>query len=72
VDAPVATLTFRASRDGPVVARASQVANATEPTTSCDPMYLTLFGKEQTPLLEGVAAIRTIQELLRVQFALTP
>jgi hypothetical protein len=71
-DAPLVTLTFRAARGGPVVAQPSELADATEPTTGCDPMNLTLFGKPQTPLLDGAAAIRTVQQLLGVKHALAP
>jgi hypothetical protein len=71
-ETPVVTLTFRGSRHGQVLAQATQLATATEPTTECDAMGLTLHGKPQTPLLKGAAAIRTIQQLLGVQLALTP
>jgi hypothetical protein len=71
-DAPLVTLTFRTTPGGKVVAQASELATATEPTTGCDPMNLTLFGKQQTPLLDGAAAILTVQQLLGTKLTLTP
>jgi hypothetical protein len=67
-DTPVVTLTFRATPVGQVVAQVTQLASPAV-TTSCDPMSLTLFAKRQTPLLDGGAAIRTIQRLLGVRLA---
>ena len=68
-DAPVVTFTFRRDPDGPVVARASELAAATEPTTPCDPMTLTIEGRRWHPLLGGAAVVRTAQRLLRVGLA---
>jgi hypothetical protein len=71
-DTPVVTLTFRASRAGRVLAQASELATATEPTTGCDAMSLTLRGKPQTPLLKGAAALHAITKRLGVQRSLAP
>jgi hypothetical protein len=71
-DGPLVTITFRRTRGGQAIAEASELAAATEPTTGCDPMNLTLFGKPKTPLLDGAAAIRTVQRLLGVKHALAP
>jgi len=69
-DTPVVTLTFHATPHGRIVAQATQLAWPTV-TTACDPMNLTLYGRRQTPLLlDGGAAIRTIQRLLGVTLAL--
>jgi hypothetical protein len=66
-DAPVVTFMFRRALDGPVVARASELAAATEPTTPCDPMTLTIAGRRWHPLLGGAAVVRTAQRLLGVR-----
>jgi hypothetical protein len=68
-DAPVVTFTFRRAPDGPVVARATELAAATEPTTPCDPMTLTIEGRRWHPLLGGAAVVRTAQRLLGVRLA---
>jgi hypothetical protein len=68
-DAPVVTFTFRHDLDGAVVARASELAAATEPTTPCDPMTLTIEGRRWHPLLGGAAVVRTAQRLLGVRLA---
>jgi hypothetical protein len=63
-EAPVVTFIFRHDLGGPVVARASELAAATEPTTPCDPMTLTIDGRRWHPLLGGAAVVRTAQRLL--------
>ena len=68
-DAPMVTFTFRRALDGPVVARATELAAATEPTTPCDPMTLTIEGRRWHPLLGGAAVVRTAQRLLGVRLA---
>jgi hypothetical protein len=69
---PVVTFTFRAKRHGPIVAQASQLASATEPTTGCDAMSFSIRGRPQTPLLGGARVVRTVQRLVGVQLALSP
>jgi hypothetical protein len=68
-DAPVVTFTFRRALGEAAVARASQLASATEPTTPCDPMTLTITGRRWTPLLGGAAVVRAAQRLLGVRLA---
>lgn len=65
--APVVTFTFRRDLGGPVVARASELAAATEPTTPCDPMTLSIGGRRWTPLLGGAGVVRSAQRLLGVR-----
>jgi hypothetical protein len=68
-DAPVVTFTFRRALGEAAVVRASQLASATEPTTPCDPMTLTITGRRWTPLLGGAAVVRAAQRLLGVRLA---
>ena len=67
VDAPVVTFTFRRALGGPAVAQATELAAATEPTTPCDAMTLTIAGRRWTPLLGGAAVVRDAQRLLGVR-----
>ncbi|HET7051964.1 MAG TPA: hypothetical protein VFI54_27080 [Solirubrobacteraceae bacterium] len=69
--APVVTFTFRASDGGTVLARASELASAREPTTSCDPMTFSIRGHPQTPLLGGAAVVHAAGRLLRVHLQTT-
>jgi hypothetical protein len=64
--APVVTFTFRASDGGTVLASASELASAREPTTSCDPMTFSIRGRPQTPLLGGAAVVHAAGRLLGV------
>jgi hypothetical protein len=69
---PVVTFTFRAKRHGPIVAQATQLASATDPTTGCDAMSFSIRGRPRAPLLGGAKVVRTVQRLLGVQLALSP
>jgi hypothetical protein len=71
-DAPVVTFTFRASDEGTVLASASELASAREPTTSCDPMTFSIRGHPQTPLLGGAAVVGQAGRLLGVHLQTTP
>jgi hypothetical protein len=64
---PVVTFTFRAATGGPVLADASEPAYATEPTTPCDPMTITIQGRRGTPLLGGASVVHAAQEMLRIK-----
>jgi hypothetical protein len=66
VDAATVTFTFRASDGGTVLATASELASAREPTTACDPMTFIIRGRPQTPLLGGAAVLRRAGRLLGV------
>lgn len=66
-NAPVVTFTFRAATGGPVLADASEPAYATEPTTPCDPMTITVLGRRWTPLLGGASVVHAAQEVLRIK-----
>jgi hypothetical protein len=66
-DAAVVTFTFRAAPSGPVLARASEPAYATEPTTPCDPMTITIQGRRWTPLLGGATVVHAAQRMLRIK-----
>lgn len=66
-NAPVVTFTFRAATGGPVLADASEPAYATEPTTPCDPMTITIQGRRWTPLLGGASVVHAAQEMLRIK-----
>ena len=68
-DAPVVTFTFRRELGGAVIARASELASAVEPTTACDPMTLTIEGHPWPPLLGGAAVVHAAQRLLGVRLA---
>ena len=65
--APVVTFTFRASDGGTVLARASQLAAAREPTTPCDPMTFSMRGHPRTPLLGGARVLTEASRLLGVR-----
>jgi hypothetical protein len=67
VDAPVVTFTFRRVLGGRVLARAAELAAATEPTTPCDPMTLMIGGRQWTPLLGGAGVVRVAQHVLGVR-----
>lgn len=68
-DAPVVTFTFRRELEGAVIARASELASAVEPTTACDPMTLTIGGHPWPSLLGGAAVVHHAQRLLGVRLA---
>jgi hypothetical protein len=61
--------TFYASAGRPALASASELADVTEPTTSCEPLDFSLDGTPQTPLLEGAAFLEAVQQLLGVPLA---
>jgi hypothetical protein len=65
----VVTLVFRESGRGGVLAVASESANATGPTTVCDPMFFSIRGKQQTPLLEGPKVVAETERLLSVKLS---
>jgi hypothetical protein len=67
VGAPLVTFTFRRDLTGPAVAQATELASATEPTTPCDPMTLSIDGRRWTPLLGGAAVVRAAQRLIGVR-----
>jgi hypothetical protein len=69
--APVVTFTFRRRLGGAVVARATQLAGAVEPTTACDPMTLSIEGRRWPPLLGGAAVVHNAQRLLGIRLART-
>jgi hypothetical protein len=69
---PVVTFTFRASDGGTVLARASELASAREPTTNCDPMTFSIRGRSQTPLLGGAAVVHEAGRLLGVHLQTPP
>jgi hypothetical protein len=69
---PVVTFTFRASDGGTVLARASELASAREPTTSCDPMTFSIRGHAKTPLLGGAAVVAKAGRLLGVHLQTPP
>jgi hypothetical protein len=66
VDGPFVTFTFRVTQGGRALAQASEPAWATEPTTACDPMTLTISGRVQTPLLGGASVVQKAEALLGV------
>lgn len=66
------TFTFRASDGGTVLATASELAFATEPTTPCDPMSFSIRDHPQTPLLGGASVIRKASRLLGVHLQTAP
>ena len=66
VDGPLVTFTFRATLRGQVLAQASEAAWASEPTTACDPLRLTISGREQAALLDGASVIQEAQAMLGV------
>jgi hypothetical protein len=66
VDGPLVTFTFRATLRGQVLAQASEAAWASEPTTACDPLRLTISGREQAALLGGASVIQEAQAMLGV------
>jgi hypothetical protein len=70
-ESPIATFAFRAERGRAIVAQASQIANATQPTTGCDPMNLSIRGRPETPLRGGVGVLRQVGQLLGIQLALS-
>jgi hypothetical protein len=68
LNAPRVTFTFRASAGGRVLAQASQ--NVVQgPTTSCDPMSLTIEGRSQTALLGGSGFLAAVGKLLGLALA---
>jgi hypothetical protein len=64
VEQAFVTLTFSATRGGPVLARASEPASAA--ISECEPMQLTISGHAQTPLLDGATVVALAQKLLGV------
>jgi hypothetical protein len=64
VDGPFVTFTFRATSRGPILAKASEAAWASEPSTACAPMRLTIEGREQTALLDGPSVVGAAEHLL--------
>ncbi|MGH2914532.1 MAG: hypothetical protein ACRDMX_06050, partial [Solirubrobacteraceae bacterium] len=64
---PMATLTVRHKTRGPALASASQLAAATEPTTPCDPMSLTIRRRRRTPLLGGAGVVHAVQAMLGIR-----
>ncbi len=65
--APEVTFTFRTAPRGPVLAHASEPAYATEPTTPCDPMTITIDGRRWTPLLGGASVVHATQQMLHIK-----
>ena len=63
VNGPTVTFTFRASSGGRVLAHASQ-RFVLGPTTACDPMSLSIEGRQQTPLLGGSTFLGAVGKLL--------
>lgn len=63
----VVTFTFRARVHSGVLARAREPADATEPTTPCDPMTLVIEDRRWTPLLGGAAVVHRVQRMLGVK-----
>jgi len=63
---PLVTFSFREGPGGPVVAAATELAQAREPTTACDPLDLQVRGRWEDPLLGGAAVVRDAQRLLGV------
>jgi hypothetical protein len=66
VDGPFVTFTFRATRAGSMLAQASEAAWASEPSSPCEPMQLTIEGRPQADLLDGPSVVRSAQALLGV------
>ena len=71
VNGPTVTFTFRASAGGSVLAQAIQMV-VHGPTTACDPMRLTIAGRQQTPLLGGSSFLVAVGKLLGLQLAASP
>jgi len=65
-DSATITFSFRARRGGAALAQASELASATEPTTSCDAMSFSVRGHTETPLLDGPAVVARVERLLGV------
>lgn len=63
----VVAFTFRARADGSVLARATEPADAIEPTTPCDPMTLVIDGRRWTPLLGGAGVVDRVHRMLGVE-----
>ncbi|MGH2902024.1 MAG: hypothetical protein ACRDK7_00285 [Solirubrobacteraceae bacterium] len=63
VNPPVVVLRFRASKSGPVLARASQAVNATA-GPPCQPMSLSVRGHARPSLAGGVAFLRRVGRLI--------
>ncbi|MGI8712646.1 MAG: hypothetical protein ACR2NR_05560 [Solirubrobacteraceae bacterium] len=66
-NAPEVTFTFRAAPNGAVLARASEPAYATEPTTPCAPMTITIDGRRWKPLLGGASVVHVAQQMLHIK-----
>ncbi len=67
---PIVALRFR-SASGGVLARASEDATVTEPTTPCDPLGFSIRGRPKTPLLGGAAFLGSVSRLLGRRLGLT-
>ncbi len=69
-NAPEVTFTFRAAASGAVLAHASEPAYATEPTTPCDPMTITIDGRRwAASLLGGASVVHAAQQMLRIKLS---
>ncbi|HEY5195008.1 MAG TPA: hypothetical protein VIJ39_14220 [Solirubrobacteraceae bacterium] len=66
VNGPFVNFTFRSTRHGPTLAQASEAAWASEPSSACEPMRLTIAGRPRTALLDGPSVVRKAQALLGV------
>lgn len=63
---------FRAHAGGQALASAAEVADATEPTTACDPLTFAVDGRARTPLLHGARFLRAVSRRLGVRLWLAP
>jgi hypothetical protein len=68
---PVVTLTFRASRSGSVLARATQIVMA-GPATPCASTHLSVSGQAQRALLGGAPLLAKIDEVLGTKLVGSP
>ncbi len=68
--APVVTFTFRARTGRPALARASELAYASDPATACGPMSFSIRGRLQTPLLAGGPVLVRAQRVLGLKLAI--
>jgi hypothetical protein len=70
-NAPVVTLTFRASRGGSVLAQATQIVMA-GPVTPCVATHLGVDGHAQRALLGGAPLLAKIDEALGTHLVASP
>jgi hypothetical protein len=70
-NAPVVTLTFRASRGGSVLAQATQIVMA-GPLTPCVATHLSVDGHAQRALLGGAPLLAKIDEVLGIHLVASP